>query len=105
MSHGLRKMLIDDGALALVGALKVALMPQHYFGGEPESGEGEEDKEYLGPAVGKEILGHQRMDGDEKGSWDPIGPWGRDGGRIYSTALGVLCAEVHHRSSHVFGLR
>ena len=33
------------------------------------------------------IIDHQRKDGDAKGSWDPIGPWGRDGGRVYSTAI------------------
>ena len=32
----------------------------------------------------------QRPDTDPfgyKGSWDPVGPWGPDGGRVYSTAL------------------
>jgi hypothetical protein len=47
----------------------------------------------------------QRKDGDAKGSWDPIGPWGHSGGRVYSTALGVLCLEVYYRYSKVLGAR
>ena len=29
----------------------------------------------------------QRRGGDEAGSWDPVGPWGYTGGRVYATAL------------------
>ncbi|MBI5852974.1 MAG: hypothetical protein HZB39_18340 [Planctomycetes bacterium] len=29
----------------------------------------------------------QRDDGNFRGSWDPIGVWGEDGGRVFSTAL------------------
>ncbi len=36
-----------------------------------------------------------------KGSWDPVGPWGADGGRVYSTALMVLCMEVFYRYDRV----
>lgn len=43
------------------------------------------------------LLPSQRQDGDAKGSWDPIGPWGRPGGRIYSTALMTLSLEVYYR--------
>jgi hypothetical protein len=47
----------------------------------------------------KEVLGHQRTGaGPLRGSFDPIGPWGREGGRVYSTALMTLCAEVLLRS-------
>lgn len=28
------------------------------------------------------------------GSWDPVGPWGSDGGRVYSTALMALCLKA-----------
>ncbi len=51
------------------------------------------------------ILDNQRKDGDEKGSWDPIGPWGFAGGRIYSTALMALCIEVYFRYGKVAGAR
>ncbi len=37
------------------------------------------------------VLGAQRTDGAAKGSWDPIGPWGYAGGRVYATALLALC--------------
>ena len=51
------------------------------------------------------LLPNQRKDSDEKGSWDPIGPWGHAGGRVYSTALGVLCLEVYFRYAKVLGAR
>jgi hypothetical protein len=38
-------------------------------------------------------LDAQRQDGkpsDLKGSWDPVGAWGRAGGRVYSTAIQAL---------------
>ena len=36
-------------------------------------------------------------DGCERGSWDPNSKWGRQGGRIYSTALAILTLEVYYR--------
>ena len=38
-------------------------------------------------AMAKTATESQRQDGDAIGSWDPIGPWGFSGGRIYSTAM------------------
>ncbi len=35
------------------------------------------------------------------GSWDPSGPWGTAGGRVYSTALLTLCLEVTYRYERV----
>jgi len=43
------------------------------------------------------ITAHQRTDGDEAGSFDPVGPWGIDGGRVYATALMALCLETYYR--------
>ncbi|MEO0650505.1 MAG: hypothetical protein AAFZ65_07500, partial [Planctomycetota bacterium] len=40
-----------------------------------------------------------------EGSWDPMGPWGEEGGRVYSTALMVLCLEVYFRYGKVLGSR
>ncbi|MHC4375505.1 MAG: prenyltransferase/squalene oxidase repeat-containing protein [Planctomycetota bacterium] len=40
-----------------------------------------------------------------EGSWDPGGPWGYSGGRVYSTALMVLCLEVYFRYGKVLGAR
>ena len=43
--------------------------------------------------------------GDDRGSWDPVGPWGFAGGRVYSTASMVLCLEVYFRYAKVLGAR
>jgi hypothetical protein len=51
------------------------------------------------------VVRSQRRDGDERGSWDPVGPWGSVGGRVYSTALMTLCLEVYYRYSRVMGAR
>lgn len=52
------------------------------------------------------VLESQRTQGGSShGSWDPIGPWGWAGGRVYSTALMVLCLEVYFRYGKVLGAR
>ncbi len=52
------------------------------------------------------VVKSQRKDGDEKGSWDAkVDPWGHAGGRVYTTALGVLCLEVYFRYARVLGAR
>lgn len=43
------------------------------------------------------LISEQRQDGQFAGSWDPNGPWGRYGGRLYSTALSTLTLEVYYR--------
>ena len=43
----------------------------------------------------------RRQDGDARGSWDPLGPWGHSGGRVYSTAMAVLTLEVKYRYTKV----
>ena len=53
----------------------------------------------------KAVVDSQRQDGDFKGSWDPVGPWGFAGGRVYSTALMTLCLEVYFRYAKVLGAR
>ena len=40
-----------------------------------------------------------------KGSWDPIGPWGPDGGRVYSTAILAMCLQVLYRYDKVIGTK
>jgi hypothetical protein len=53
----------------------------------------------------KAILNTQRQDTDYcqyKGSWDPAGPWGPDGGRVYATALMAMCMQVWYRYERVF---
>jgi hypothetical protein len=43
------------------------------------------------------LLGSQRRGGCEDGSWDPIGEWAIEGGRVYATALGAMTLEVYYR--------
>jgi hypothetical protein len=43
------------------------------------------------------LLESQRTTGHARGSWDPVGPSGPVGGRIYSTALMALCLEAPFR--------
>lgn len=52
-----------------------------------------------------QMIDPQREDGNFAGSWDPVGPWGEDGGRVYSTAVMTLCMEVFFRYPRVFGVR
>ena len=57
-------------------------------------------------ALEKALLPNQRQDkGNFKGSWDPVGPWGEDGGRVYSTAICALVLEVYYRYAQVLGAR
>jgi len=56
-------------------------------------------------AMKSAVLESQRHDGAHKGSWDPAGPWGKPGGRVYSTATMVLCLEVYFRYAQVLGAR
>jgi hypothetical protein len=51
------------------------------------------------------VLDSQRRGGSADGSWDPVGPWGYAGGRVYSTATMVLCMEVYYRYSRLTGTR
>ena len=44
-----------------------------------------------------EVAAHQRTDGNFAGSWDPIGVWDADGGRVYATALHTLALQSAHR--------
>ncbi len=42
-------------------------------------------------AMERAVLEGQRQDGHAAGSWDPIGPWGWSGGRVYATAMMAHC--------------
>jgi Squalene-hopene cyclase C-terminal domain len=59
-------------------------------------------------AMSTSIVANQRKDGvycGFKGSWDPVDPWGSDGGRVYSTALLTMCLEVYYRYDRVIGTK
>ncbi len=50
------------------------------------------------------VVKHQHRDGSKKnlvGSWDPVGAWGEDGGRVYSTAILTLTLEAYYRYSRL----
>jgi hypothetical protein len=51
------------------------------------------------------VVESQRPDGSAKGSWDPAGPWGPQGGRVYATATMVLSLEVYYRYARLTGAR
>lgn len=52
-------------------------------------------------AMKEAVLDSQRKDGPYAGSWDPVGPWGYSGGRLYSTALMAMCLEVYTRDPRI----
>ncbi|MEM8711985.1 MAG: hypothetical protein AAGG01_13630 [Planctomycetota bacterium] len=56
-------------------------------------------------AMESAVLESQRRDGASRGSWDPVGPWGAQGGRVYATATMVLCLEVYYRYARLTGAR
>lgn len=51
-------------------------------------------REKWDPALRKALAERQVKQGCAKGSWDPADPWGRVGGRVYSTAMGALALEL-----------
>jgi len=52
---------------------------------------------HLRNAIDDAVLPNQRLSGPVAGSWDPDGPWGFSGGRVYSTALMVMALEAPFR--------
>lgn len=47
----------------------------------------------------RQILPQQCQKGHEKGSFDPVGLWGKHGGRLYSTAILTLSLEMYYKYS------
>lgn len=45
----------------------------------------------------------QSTDGEDKGSWQPIGVWGEAGGRTWTTAMAVLTLEAPFRYAKIIG--
>lgn len=64
-------------------------LAMYQYGGEPW--------ERWNRIVRDTLTKEQRTDGRFAGSWDPKGPWGRYGGRLYSTALSTMTLEVYYR--------
>jgi hypothetical protein len=53
------------------------------------------------------VVAYQRGadSGCARGSWDPVDPWGAEGGRVYGTAVNTLTLEVYYRYAKVAGVR
>ena len=64
-------------------------LAMYQYGGEPWM--------QWNAAVRDTLISAQRRDGRYAGSWDPDDPWGRYGGRLYSTAISTLTLEVYYR--------
>lgn len=64
-------------------------LAMYQYGGEPW--------QMWNSVVRDTLIQEQRTTGPNAGSWDPNGPWGRYGGRLYSTALATLTLEVYYR--------
>ncbi len=52
-------------------------------------------------AMKSALLTSQRSEGSAKGSWNPRGSRSETEGRVYATAMGVLCMEVHYRYARI----
>ncbi len=50
-------------------------------------------------AMKRALLNNQRVGGCADGSWDPVGKWGKIGGRVYATAINTLTLEIYYRYS------
>ncbi|NUP96764.1 MAG: terpene cyclase/mutase family protein [Planctomycetaceae bacterium] len=67
---------------------------------------GEQHWDVWNKAMQSAVVDSQRKDGDAKGSWNAtVDPWGFSGGRVYSTALGLLCLEASSRPAKLVGAR
>ena len=51
------------------------------------------------------LCGHQNPESSNcrRGSWEPVGRWCGEGGRVYATAINALTLEVYYRYGNVFG--
>jgi hypothetical protein len=66
---------------------------------------GEEWKTWMSKLKEAALSGQQKGNENEscqRGSWDPIDPWGTQGGRIYSTAMMILCLETPYRYGRLY---
>jgi len=53
-------------------------------------------------AMKTQIADRQVKEGEQKGSWPPVGVWGKEGGRVYSTAILTLTLETYKRYPVLF---
>lgn len=58
----------------------------------------------LNQLLSSSLTRSQRQSGSLAGSWDPNTKWGATGGRVYTTAMAVLCLETSYRYLPVYEL-
>ncbi len=66
---------------------------------------GGKQEEVWRAALERVLLANQRREPCIEGSWDPVGPWGFVGGRVYSTAMGALALAAAWREPRLDGKR
>ncbi len=78
-----------------------------YFGTLAMFQVGGEHWRHWSAALAEALLPNQRGDADgcARGSWDPVDPWGAEGGRVYATAVNAMALEVYYRHVRVFGVK
>ncbi|MHC4778023.1 MAG: hypothetical protein ACYTFG_05530 [Planctomycetota bacterium] len=47
----------------------------------------------------------QQRQGCVNGSWDPVGAWGKAGGRVFATAVNVQSLQVYYRYKRILGVK
>ncbi|MEM8883126.1 MAG: hypothetical protein AAGD14_03565, partial [Planctomycetota bacterium] len=69
-----------------------------YYGSLAMFAQGKSDWKKWSKPLEKALLKHQCAQPEAvMGSWDPVGPWGFDGGRIYSTCFNALALLTPYR--------
>ena len=71
-----------------------------YYGALATAAMGGDAADAWQQAFAREVVQNQRTDGEVcmyAGSWDPVDPWGPDGGRTYSTAILMLGLQAPDR--------
>jgi hypothetical protein len=74
-----------------------------FHGANALRGEGQRGALVWRTALEDSLIAGQRKDGHCAGSWDPIGPWGFAGGRVYATAMGALALRAPWRYTRELG--
>ncbi|QDT36712.1 prenyltransferase/squalene oxidase repeat-containing protein [Stratiformator vulcanicus] len=72
-------------------------LAMYHFGGQPWDDWNDRVREVL--------IADQVTDGPNAGTWDPTGPYGRFGGRLYSTVMSTLILEVYYRFLPIYQTR
>lgn len=63
----------------------------------------QEDDQETVAKLGAALARQQVLEGNVRGSWQPIGVWGAAGGRTWTTAMAVLTLEAPYRYTKIHG--